>query len=252
MGRRQVETRIDPFELRVYSVHMSLSDSWTDRQPRISRMSAAEAVLADLRSSIEEGELSVGTKLPAEAALATRYGVSRSVVREALRSANALGLTETHTGRGTFVVADRVQSEPVFGRYTVQALREARPHIEVPAAGLAASRRTEEQLERLRTLVSAMDVVNDPAEWVRLDGEFHVCIARSSGNVVFASVVDDIREALAEQSKLVNTLPRRREASGAEHRVIVDAIAEGSPERASAAMADHLRIVEDAVTKVLA
>jgi GntR family transcriptional regulator, transcriptional repressor for pyruvate dehydrogenase complex len=231
---------------------MSLSDSWTDRQPRTSRMSAAEAVLADLRHSIEESELSVGTKLPSEAALATRYSVSRSVVREALRSTNALGLTETRTGRGTFVVADRVQSEPVFGRYTVQALREARPHIEVPAAGLAASRRTEEQLERLRTLVSAMDVVNDPAEWVRLDGEFHLCIARSSGNVVFASVVDDIREALAEQSKLLNTIPRRREASGAEHRAIVDAIAEGSPERASAAMADHLLIVEDAVSRLLA
>lgn len=230
---------------------MSLSDSWTDRQPRISRMGAAEAVLADLRTSIEEKDLSVGAKLPSEAALASRYGVSRSVVREALRSTNALGLTETLTGRGTFVVADRVRSEPVFGRFTVQALREARPHIEVPAAGLAALRRTEEQLERLRALVSGMDVVNDPSEWVRLDGEFHLCIAQSSGNVVFASVVDDIREALTEQSKMLNTVPRRKEASSVEHRAIVDAIAEGSAERASAAMAEHLKIVEDAVTRLL-
>jgi GntR family transcriptional regulator, transcriptional repressor for pyruvate dehydrogenase complex len=230
---------------------MSLSDSWTDRQPRIARMGAAEAVLADLRSSIEEKDLPVGTKLPAEAALASRYGVSRSVIREALRSTNALGLTETRTGRGTFVIADRVRSEPVFGRYTVQALREARPHIEVPAAGLAALRRTDEQLERLRALVSGMDVVNDPGEWVRLDGEFHLCIAQSSGNVVFASVVDDIRDALSEQSKMLNTLPHRKEASGAEHRAIVEAIAEGSPQRASAAMAEHLRVVEDALTSML-
>jgi GntR family transcriptional repressor for pyruvate dehydrogenase complex len=214
-------------------------------------MGAAEAVLADLRTSIEESDLPVGTKLPAEAALARRYGVSRSVIREALRSTNALGLTDTQTGRGTFVVANRVRSEPVFGRYTVQALREARPHIEVPAAGLAAARRTDEQLERLRALVSGMDVVEDPTEWVRLDGEFHLCIAQASGNVVFASVVDDIREALAEQSKMINTLPRRKEASGVEHRAIVEAIAEGSAERAATAMAEHLQIVEDAVTRLL-
>lgn len=230
---------------------MSLSDSWTDRQPLVARVGAAEAVLADLRTAIEGNDLPVGTKLPAEAALATRYGVSRSVIREALRSTNALGLTETRTGRGTFVVATRVSTEPAFGRYSVQALREARPHIEVPAAGLAALRRTDEQLERLRALVSGMDVVNDPSEWVRLDGEFHLCIAQCSGNVVFASVVDDIREALSEQSKMLNTAPGRREASSVEHKAIVAAIAEGSADRASAAMADHLKIVEDAVTAFL-
>lgn len=230
---------------------MSLSDSWTDRQPVVARVGAAEAVLTDLRAAIEGNDLPVGTKLPAEAALAGRYGVSRSVIREALRSTNALGLTETRTGRGTFVVATRTNTEPAFGRYSVQALREARPHIEVPAAGLAALRRTDEQLERLRALVSGMDVVNDPSEWVRLDGEFHLCIAQSSGNVVFASVVDDIREALSEQSKMLNTAPGRREASSAEHKAIVAAIAEGSAEGASAAMAEHLKIVEDAVTALL-
>ncbi len=216
----------------------------------MSRMSAAEAVLADLRASIEERDLPVGAKLPAEATLAGRYGVSRSVIREALRSTTALGLTETHTGRGTFVVADRVRVESL-GRYTAQALREARPHIEVPAAGLAAHRRTDEQLERMRTLVSAMDVVEDPSEWVRLDGEFHLCIAQSSGNPVFASVVDDIREALAEQSKMINTLPMRRERNGVEHRAIIDAIAAGAADRASAAMADHLKIVDEAVTRLM-
>lgn len=213
-------------------------------------MGAAEAVLTDLRAAIEDKELPVGAKLPSEAALATRYSVSRSVIREALRSTTALGLTETRTGRGTFVVGDRVRSDPAFGRYTVQSLREARPHIEVPAAGLAATRRTDPQLERLRALLNGMDVVTDPVEWVRLDGEFHLCIAQASGNGVFASVVDDIREALAEQSKILNTLPRRREQNSVEHRAIVDAIAEGSPERASSAMAEHLHIVEDAMAKL--
>lgn len=229
-----------------------MSDRWTDRQPRVRRVGAAEAVLADLQSAIEQKELAVGTKLPSEAELARHYGVSRSVVREALRSTNALGITETSTGRGTFVIADHPRAaEPAFGRYTVQALREARPHIEVPATGLAAVRRTDDQLTRLRALVTAMDMVTDPTEWVRLDGEFHLCIGQASGNPVFAAVLDEIRDALAEQSHALNTLPQRREASGVEHRAIVDAIEAGSAEQAAAAMAEHLRIVDDSLTQLL-
>ena len=96
-----------------------------------------------------------------------------------------------------------------------------------------------------------MDVVNDPSEWVRLDGEFHLCIAQASGNSVFATVVDDIREALSEQSNLLNTLPHRKEASGVEHRAVLAAISDGAAAEASAAMAEHLRFVEAALTRML-
>lgn len=226
---------------------MNLSDSWADRQPTATRVGAAEAVLADLRAAIESGELPVGTKLPAEATLAARYGVSRSVVRESLRSSTALGFTETHTGKGTFVISDKPRADPMFGGYSSVALREARPHIEVPAAGFAALRRTDEQLATLRRLVEEMDAEADPATWVHLDGSFHLAIAQASGNGVFAAVVGEIRDALAQQSKLLNERSHRQEASGAEHRAIVDAIAAGSYDTAAQAMSDHLRIVEDTV-----
>ena len=226
---------------------MNLSDSWADRQPKTVRVGAAEAVLTDLRGDIESGELPVGTKLPAESALAARYGVSRSVIREALRSSTALGLTETHTGKGTFVVSARVVAEPVFGTYSAAELREARPHIEIPAAGLAAQRRTPAQLRRLQQLIDEMDREPDPAEWVRLDGAFHQAISEASGNKVFASVVSEIRGALAAQSQALNRVAQRQHASGIEHRRIVEAIATGSAQDASDAMAEHLRIVEDSV-----
>ena len=230
---------------------MGLSDSWADRQPKTVRVGAAEAVLTDLRTDIESGELPVGTKLPAEAALAARYGVSRSVVREALRSSTALGLTETHTGKGTFVIADRAKSDLTFGTYSASELREARPHIEVPAAGLAALRRTDEQLARLRDLVDSMDAETDPAAWVRLDATFHLTISEASGNKVFAAVFGEIRDALRQQSTAINTLPQRQQTSGIEHRAIVDAIAGGSYEAAANAMADHLRIVDDSLVALL-
>ncbi|MET0318823.1 MAG: GntR family transcriptional regulator, partial [Rhodococcus fascians] len=78
---------------------MNLSDSWAVSQPTATRLSAAEAVFADIRDAIVAGHIAIGERLPAESALATRYAVSRSVIREALRSCNALGLTETKTGR---------------------------------------------------------------------------------------------------------------------------------------------------------
>nr|WP_245827728.1 FadR/GntR family transcriptional regulator [Sinomonas mesophila] len=214
----------------------------TDRRP-LARLSAAEAVLADLRSEIESGTVPVGSRLPSESALAARYGVSRSVVREALRSCAALGLTETHTGKGTFVVSGRVSGDLVLGRYSARDLTEARPHIEIPAAGLAAVRRSEEDLATLRGIVADMALEDDPAAWVALDATFHCHIARTSGNKVFESVVTDLREALAHQSETLNLIADRQHASDLEHQKILAAIEAGSAELASAAMAEHLEAV---------
>nr|WP_234865657.1 FadR/GntR family transcriptional regulator [Sinomonas albida] len=214
----------------------------------IARLSAAEAVLAELRSDIESGRAPVGAKLPSEAALAARYAVSRSVVREALRSCAALGLTETHTGKGTFVVSGRVSGDLVLGRYSARDLTEARPHIEVPAAGLAATRRSEEDLATLKGIVADMALEDDPAAWVALDATFHCLIARASGNKVFETVVSDLREALANQSETLNLVADdRQHASDLEHRRILTAIEAGSAELASEAMAEHLKAVDVAL-----
>ncbi|ASN52242.1 GntR family transcriptional regulator [Sinomonas sp. R1AF57] len=235
---------------------VNLSDSPTPRQldqpgatrRPLARLSAAEAVLADLRGEIEAGGVPVGSKLPSEAALAARYGVSRSVVREALRSCAALGLTQTHTGRGTFVVSPRASGDLVLGRYSARDLTEARPHIEVPAAALAARRHTQEDVSALKGIIEEMSVEDDPAAWVALDASFHGLIARASGNKVFESVVAELREALAHQSETLNLVAHdRQRASDIEHRAIVAAIEAGSAELASAAMAEHLAAVDRAL-----
>ncbi|MDQ4502143.1 FadR/GntR family transcriptional regulator [Sinomonas sp. ASV322] len=210
-------------------------------------MSAAEAVLAELRAEIESGGVPVGAKLPSESTLASRYGVSRSVVREALRSCAALGLTETHTGKGTFVVSGRVSGDLVLGRYSARDLTEARPHIEVPAAGLAATRRSEEDLATLKGILADMALEDDPATWVALDATFHGLIARASGNKVFESVVADLRDALSHQSETLNLVADRKSASDVEHRKILAAIEAGSSDAASTAMAEHLAAVNAAL-----
>jgi GntR family transcriptional regulator, transcriptional repressor for pyruvate dehydrogenase complex len=231
---------------------VNLSDSRTAGQPApLARLSAAEAVFNAIRQDIESGVVPVGSKLSSEATLSQQYGVSRSVIREALRSCTALGLTVTKTGKGTFIVADKVANDLTLGQYSARDLTEARPHIEVPAAGLAAERRTVEELETLRHIVAAMATETDPESWVALDSSFHAAIARASGNKVFASVVADIREALAHQSETLNMVADRQHASDIEHQDILAAIEAGSPEAASKAMAHHLHAVGLALESIL-
>lgn len=236
---------------RGQNVPMSLSDSWVARQPAIARVSAAEAVLADLRGAITSGDIAVGTRLPSESSLAARYGVSRSVIREALRSCQALGLTETRTGLGTFVISDRGTGDLDFGNYAANELMEARPHVEIPAAGWAAQRHTAEELATLRGLVYQMREEDDPLVWVTLDAQFHANIARASRNRVFESVIVDIRDALTRQSETLNLVAGRQRKSNDEHDRIVAGIASGKYEAAAQAMADHLDAVRMALETVV-
>lgn len=235
-----------------FSCVMNPSPSWTAARPAsTARRNAAEAVLADLQRLIADGELAVGTRLPSEAVLCERYGVSRTVVREALRSTGTLGLTETRSGSGTFVVARSPRPSLSYGAYTARDLLEARPAVEVPAAGLAAERRTQPQLDSLTALCRKMDLERDSAKWVTLDTLFHCEIAAASGNAVFENVVIDTREALVRQSQVLNSVVRPSEriiASNYEHRMILNALAAGSSEEAKRAMQSHLDRVRDIIT----
>lgn len=229
---------------------MNLSDSQTAKQgPR--RVSAMEAVLAYLRRAIERGEYAVGDKLPAEAALAKEFEVSRSVIREALRGLQALGLTQSRTGKGTFVTATGPAEHPTFGPYSARDLLEVRRHVEIPVAGYAAVRRSSDDLDLLNHLADRMDAETDNTAWVALDSLFHITIAQASGNPVFGKVIEEIRDALSRQSAFLNQLGGRREQSNVEHREIVTAITDGSEEAAVAAMTSHLRLVEDALTTIV-
>ena len=178
---------------------MNLSDSWTPRQPVLSRTSAAEEVFNSIRQGIESGEIPIGSKLGSEASLAASFGVSRSVIREALCSSATLGLTKTETGRGTFVISATPANNLVLGNYSSTDIHEARPHIEVPAAGLAALRRTTDDLKKLQDIMEQMEAEDDHVAWVELDTEFHATIASASKNSVFTKI--------AESSSLQSSQP---------------------------------------------
>ncbi len=230
---------------------MSAGAEWIYEANPVNRKNAAESVFEDLRSAIVSGRLTVGTRLPSETHLAGRYGVSRPIVREALRSLQTLGMTQTRTGSGTFVLTDSPRHELRYGGYSARDLMEARPFIEVPAAGWAALRRTDDEVARMMKLCSEMDQQEDLPKWVLLDCEFHSAIAEASGNSLFAKVIADARDSVSQQSGLLNLMAHRRVASNIEHRKIAEAIEAGSEDGARQAMETHLSKVKQAVTSIM-
>ncbi|MCB5180877.1 FadR/GntR family transcriptional regulator [Streptomyces antimicrobicus] len=209
-----------------------------------------EAVFSHLRSAIERGEYAVGDKLPSEAELCRTLEVSRPVLREALRALQAMGLTVSRSGKGTFVVANTVE-DPTFGDYAASDLLEVRRHVEIPVAGYAALRRTPEDLDHLGHLLDRMEQETDTTAWVALDTVFHLAVAEASRNPVFRRVIEEIRDALARQSTFLNELGGRREQSNCEHRAILEALADGSEHDAVEAMSHHLLRVETTLTDIV-
>lgn len=223
---------------------------WLAGKAPIQRKNAAEVVFEDLRGAILTGGIPVGSRLPSEEKLARSYGVSRPIIREAMRSLQTLGLTRSRSGSGSFVISDSPPPDLAYGAVTARDLIEARPHVEIPAAGWAALRRSETQLARLMALCDRMDQEVASLTWVGLDSDFHALIAEASQNALFARIVVESREPLQRQSELVNLMAARRMASNVEHRRIAEAIGAGSESGAQAAMRAHLDRVADAVAGI--
>lgn len=217
---------------------------------RVVRRSAAEEVRAQLVQLIESRQLKVNDRLPSEAELARRFGVSRPIVREALSRLQALGLTESRAGLGTFVASNVTRLTLSFGQYSASDLNEIRRHVEVPAARLAAIRCTADDVDRLQVSLAEHESAATPEEAVATDVRFHCTIARATHNSLFVRLIEDLRESLQEQSLAVSTLRTRGAAAAREHRTVLEAIVDGNPDGAAVAMEQHLDAVERAIRTI--
>ena len=210
----------------------------------VPRRGASADVQARLQAQIESGEYKQNERLPSESELARLFGVSRPVIREALMSLQALGLTSSQTGKGTFVVSDRVRVPLLMGRYSPAHIREVRRCVEIPAARLSAERRTDRDIGELAGILARMEDADDPARRNQLDASFHIAIARASGNPLVVKLVEDLRSVLEEHSLAAARAPYRRREAAREHRALYDAIVERDPDAAAAAMEAHLAAAE--------
>ena len=156
----------------------------------------------------------------------------------------ALGLTSSQNGIGTFVVSDRVRVPLLMGRYSPAHVREVRRWVEIPAARLAAQRRTDRDIGEIAGLLARMEEADDPSRRNQLDASFHIAIAHASGNPLVVKLVEDLRSVLEEHSLAVARAPYRRREASKEHRAIYEAIVDRDPDSAAGAMEAHLAAAE--------
>ena len=203
---------------------------------------AYREVAANLRELVVGGEYSPGDRLPGEAELCERFAVSRSTVREAIRTLEAqhLVITTRGTTGGTFVAApdpERLEGDLQVGlglltaadRVSVAQIVEIRELLEAPTAALAAARRSEEQLAELRELVH-----HDDHEL------FHLALIEAAGNELIGAMTRPLLAVLNERLAREHAPDEFWRQVDDEHRRILAAVEAGDAAEAECQMRLHL------------
>lgn len=208
-----------------------------------------ESLAAHLEEQILAGSLPAGSKLPSERQLTERFGVSRPIVREALRMLAERSLVEIRPGRGTYVRGMRATDaagvlDSLYRRSqaTPRDLVEARTMLECTAAALAAERATAEDLNRIDAALARFDRASTVVEQARYDLVFHLAIAQAAHNPVVETMFGSITSLTVDL--MLRSLSDRvvTDASVPFHAEIAEAIRARDPNRAYQAMTEHLSV----------
>lgn len=220
--------------------------------PRKKHRNLAQGVVESIGDRIRAGELKPGDKLPTESAIMDMYGVSRTVVREAISHLQAGGYVQTRHGIGTFVI-ERAGASLGIGIDSIVTLRdvlailELRICMETEAAWLAASHRTDAQAAELGALLKSMAAA--PAQGalsVEDDVQFHLLIAQATGNRYFVEILSKLGSAIIPRARVDTAMLGHDDPAAylervkREHEDIFNAILRKDPEGARAAMRTHL------------
>ena len=220
-------------------------------------------VMESLAASIREGIIKPGEKLPTESEILARFDVSRTVVREAISRLQANRLVETRHGVGTFALAApqdngnfRVADVDFAIVADVIALLELRISLETEAAGLAAQRRSEQNLQSMQDMLDAFAAAIDAdSDALPSDFQFHMEVARATGNRHFSDLMNYLGTMIIPRARVntPNSAPEGRLAFlrrvHGEHESIYSAIRNQDTDAARAAMRIHLANSKDRLKK---
>lgn len=220
-------------------------------QPVGSKERLVDRVVNAVEQLIVEGKLQPKTKLPPERALAEQFGVSRTVMREAVQILVTKGLLERRHGVGTRVrrLTSQQIAEPLnlllrtrSGRdVSFTDLHQVRSILEVETAGLAAEMATEQEIARLHTIVRAMEKsANAPEPLAIHDAEFHTALAEMTHNPLLVVLLNSVRDLLQEYIRMVTPFLEPEKDVLPSHRKILKHVEAGNAKGAREAMREHL------------
>ena len=184
--------------------------------------------------------------LPAERRLAEQFGVSRQVVREAIKRLELQGLLEVRQGSGVRIV-DKLHL-PINNSLSLlipdetdrlRQLQEMRHAIEPSAVRLAAVRATDQQIASLHELQTELEAAADNTKAIAIDLRFHRALAEASGNLMFRLILDSVADVGLESR--MRTIGRVGKQTAIEHHArIIEGIEKHDPDAAAHAMTEHL------------
>jgi DNA-binding FadR family transcriptional regulator len=229
---------------------MSLADAEIGDQPWPRRpRRLADAVVAELVDRIVGGRIAEGAALPPEPALCETFGVSRTVVREAVKSLEGMHLVSVQQGQGTRVrpFAEWHLLDPVVLAATVRHdaessilddLVDVRRALEAQLAAQAATRATAAQLAAIEAAMARLEAeVDDPARYLQADVEFHDAVMAASGNRLGRATVRTLTaEAFRSLRYVGDPTPQDCRQSNEAHRAVLAHLRAGDAEAAGAAM----------------
>ena len=218
-----------------------------------------EEVVGQIERLITGGRLKTGDKLPPERELAEMFSVSRSSVRDAIRTLEMIGLVEPHHGEGTVVcdlspesLISPITNMLVRKRALVGELLEVRKMIEPPLAARAAARASAREVAYLEDILRRQKEKLGRGEVaIEEDSEFHYAVATAARNSVVMKVLDVLMDLLRESRARSLQVEGRRQKSFAGHRRILSAIKRHAAAAAEAAMRRHLEEIEDVILEKL-
>ncbi|MHC8492634.1 FadR/GntR family transcriptional regulator [Thalassospira sp. SM2505] len=205
---------------------------------------APERAARDIRNLIKNKGLKAGDSLPAQRSLASELGISRTSLREALATLEALGMIHIHAGKGVYIT-DRQNQPPMGQDRNRQAgqVYQFRLAIEPYVAGLAAQMRSKDHLNALeasiadmRTALSADDLIAAATA----DTEFHEILLVASGNPMFARAMHPAAQIIHENQMLPFANAKAIAAPLAEHEQVLRYVREHNPSGARDAMHFHV------------
>jgi len=209
----------------------------TEISPLI-RRSLVDQALDQMRRRISDGLWPVGQRLPTEPELVAELGISRNTVREAMRVLAFSGLIEVRQGDGSYVRAlvDPLDTLKVLSRCSLEQARETRHILEVEAIGLAAMRRTDEDLQALHQALRASGAHyhGDLEQYIACDLVFHRRLVDAAHNPALSELYRYFSSVIAAQLRQsLNIVPRHQHVFDL-HAEILAAVEQQDPQRAKA------------------
>jgi GntR family transcriptional repressor for pyruvate dehydrogenase complex len=235
-----------------------VSDSDQYAFSNIQRTSTAERIIENLISLIKKQSLKIGDKLPPERQLCEMIGVSRPILREALKALQVMNIIGIRQGAGAYVkslepkdVVEHLDIVFHLDSSLYHDLYEARRILEGSVARTAALRITDEEIQKIEESIrQAAARMEDEQLFFQKDLELHEMILKAAGNRVLPVFMQSINKFSLMMREKTNARPDVRQKVIRDHELILEALKKRDPGQTAAAMEQHIANVENAFFKI--